>query len=82
MREIPGGSCLTVSHASADETTPGEIKTVTEIYNQAGTPIYLRTKDEITAFFDGLELTGPGVTDINAWKTPPTSAPGQSATAA
>lgn len=70
MREMPGGSCLAVSHASADEATPCEIKTVTEIYNQAGTPIYLRTEDEITPFFDGLELTGPGVTDINAWKNP------------
>jgi S-adenosyl methyltransferase len=68
VRETAPGSCLVISHASADQATPHEIKTITQIYDQAGTPIYLRTKDEITAFFDGLELTDPGVTDINAWK--------------
>jgi hypothetical protein len=70
MREMPPGSRLVISHASADEATPDEIKTISEIYNRAGTPIFLRTKDEITGFFDGLELTEPGVIDINAWRNP------------
>jgi hypothetical protein len=70
MREMPVGSCLVLSHASADQATPDEIKTVSQIYDQAGTPIHLRTKDEITAFFGGLEITVPGVADINAWKNP------------
>jgi hypothetical protein len=70
MREMPAGSCLVLSHASADQATPDEIKTVNQIYDQAGTPICLRTKDKITAFFDGLEITAPGVADINAWKNP------------
>ena len=70
MREMPVGSCLLLSHASADQATPDEIKTVSQIYGQAGTPIYLRTRGEITAFFDGLEITVPGVADINAWKNP------------
>jgi hypothetical protein len=70
MREMPAGSCLVLSHASADQATPDEIKTVNQVYDQAGTPIYLRTKDEITAFFGGLEITAPGVADINAWRNP------------
>lgn len=70
MREMPAGSWLVLSHASADQATPEEVKTVSQIYDQAGTPIYLRTKGEISAFFDGLEITGPGVADINAWKNP------------
>lgn len=63
MRETAPASCLVISHATADQVTPDEIKTVTEIYDRAGTPIFLRAKDEITAFFDGLELTAPGVTE-------------------
>jgi hypothetical protein len=68
MRETAPESLLVISHASSDQATPDEIKTITEIYDKAGNPIYLRTRDEITAFFDGLEITGPGVVDINAWK--------------
>ncbi|MGH3277759.1 MAG: SAM-dependent methyltransferase [Trebonia sp.] len=70
MLEMPAGSCLVLSHASADQATPDEIKIVNQIYDQAGTPIYLRTKDEITAFFERLQITVPGVADINAWKNP------------
>jgi hypothetical protein len=70
MRETAAGSLLVISHASADQATPDEIKTITEIYDKARTPIHLRARDEITAFFDGLEITGPGVVDINAWKNP------------
>jgi hypothetical protein len=70
MRETAPGSLLVISHASADQATPDEIETITEIYDKAGTPIYLRARDEITAFFDGFEITGPGVVDINAWKNP------------
>lgn len=65
MRETAPGSLLVISHASSDQATPAEIKTITGIYDKALTPIYLRTRDEITAFFDGLQLAEPGVTDIN-----------------
>jgi hypothetical protein len=68
MRVTAPGSLLVISHASADQASPDEIKTISEIYDKAGTPIYLRTRDEVTAFFGGLQLTEPGVTDINAWK--------------
>jgi S-adenosyl methyltransferase len=70
MRETAPGSLLVVSHASADQATADEIRTISEIYDKARTPIYLRTRDETTAFFDGLEITEPGVTDINAWRNP------------
>jgi S-adenosyl methyltransferase len=68
MRETAPGSCLVISHASANEAAPGEIETINAIYRKAGTPIFLRTQDEINAFFDGLELVEPGVVDINEWK--------------
>jgi O-methyltransferase involved in polyketide biosynthesis len=71
MERMPHGSHLVISHASADQATPGEIKAVNEIYRQRmGTPIFLRPRDEIKTFFDGLELEEPGVTDINEWRNP------------
>lgn len=70
MRQAPPGSCLVISHASADQATPGEVATISQIYDKAGTPIFLRTRDEITALFGGLEIIEPGVTDINAWRNP------------
>lgn len=70
MRELPHGSYLVITHASGDQATEAEIATVSAIYEKTGTPIFLRTKDEITAFFDGLELTPPGVVDISEWKNP------------
>ena len=70
MRETPPGSFLVISHASADQATAEEITTINEIYDSTGTPIWLRTHDEITALFGGLEIIEPGVTDINAWRNP------------
>jgi S-adenosyl methyltransferase len=70
MERMPAGSFLAISHASADEATPEEVNTVNAIYRQAGTPIFLRRRDEITAFFHGLELAAPGVTDMNGWRNP------------
>jgi SAM-dependent methyltransferase len=70
MERVPAGSFLAISHASADEATPEEVGTINAIYRQAGTPIFLRRRDEITAFFDGLELVEPGVTDMNEWRNP------------
>ena len=70
MREMPPGSYLVISHASADQATPDEVSTISRIYDEAGTPIFLRTRDEITGFFAGLELAEPGVVNINAWRNP------------
>jgi len=70
MRELPSGSYLVISHASGDQATPEEIATVNAIYEKMGTPIFLRSRDEITALFDGLEMIPPGVVDMSAWQNP------------
>jgi ABC-type cobalt transport system substrate-binding protein len=68
MRQVPPGSCLVISHASADQATSGEVATISQIYDKAGTPIFLRTRGEITALFTGQEIIEPGVIDINVWR--------------
>jgi S-adenosyl methyltransferase len=70
MRELPRGSYLVITHASGDQATPQELAIVNEIYQKTGTPISLRSRAEIAAFFDGLELIPPGVVDMSAWRNP------------
>jgi hypothetical protein len=64
------GSVLIISHATGDDASPGEIEKVQGALRAAGTPIFLRTGDQVERFFDGLALVKPpGVTDVNAWRT-------------
>jgi S-adenosyl methyltransferase len=35
----------------------------------------LRTRDEVTRFFDGLDLVPPGVVYVHAWRPDPGDAP-------
>lgn len=65
------GSCLVISHATADAATAEEIATVTGQYNMSPTPLTPRTRDEISQFFDGFELADPGVVNIADWPHAP-----------
>jgi hypothetical protein len=70
MGELAPGSYLVITHASGDQATPEEMAIVNAIYEKTGTPIFLRSRPEITAFFDGLELITPGVVDMSEWRNP------------
>jgi S-adenosyl methyltransferase len=65
---LPAGSVLVISHATADDASPAEIEKVTAVYEQAKTPIFLRSLAEVTRFFDSFDLEPPGVVDANAWQ--------------
>ncbi len=58
------GSCLVISVASFDDDTLG--KQLAEEYTAAAW--YNHTPADITSFFTGLELVGPGVTEAQAWR--------------
>jgi hypothetical protein len=67
---VPPGSCLIISHATADNSDEEQIKTVQDVYGgRASAPLTMRTLADASRFFDGLELVGP-VIDINAWWNP------------
>ncbi|MEU1269690.1 SAM-dependent methyltransferase [Streptomyces sp. NPDC005799] len=67
LAALPSGSALALSHCTPD-FDPETWRKVTEIYNGAGTPVQFRSKDEVTRFFDGLELLDPGVTVGHRWR--------------
>ncbi|MFF3558183.1 SAM-dependent methyltransferase [Streptomyces tsukubensis] len=66
MAGLPSGSHLVISDSTA--TSPGMVA-ASEAYNKSGAvPYYVRSVDEITAFFDGLELVDPGVVRVTDWR--------------
>jgi O-methyltransferase involved in polyketide biosynthesis len=66
-KAVAPGSCLIISHATADDADEDTIKTVQDTYDRTPSPLTMRTLDEVTRFFDGFELVGGPVVDVNAW---------------
>lgn len=61
------GSAVAVSHVTAEGIELEKCLAVQKIYRGASAPVVPRSRQNIVRFFDGLELTAPGVTDINLW---------------
>ena len=73
---LPSGSYLAISHPASDiNASQGEAQ---RRYNErVATPQTLRTRDEVTRFFGGLDLVPPGVVYVHAWRPGPGDAPPQ-----
>ncbi|WP_282700365.1 SAM-dependent methyltransferase [Streptomyces sp. CC219B] len=70
MAGLPSGSHLVISDSTA--TSEGMIA-ASEAYNASGAvPYYVRSVEEIAAFFDGLDLVDPGVVPVTDWRPEPT----------
>ncbi len=66
MAGLPSGSYLVISDSTA--TSEGMIA-ASEAYNASGAvPYYVRSVEEIGAFFDGLDLVEPGVVQVTEWR--------------
>jgi O-methyltransferase involved in polyketide biosynthesis len=62
------GSCLAISHVTAD-FAPEQVAAATAAYNtQAPVPVTARTHAQVTALFGGLPLLVPGVVPITQWR--------------
>jgi hypothetical protein len=69
---LPEDSYLVLSHGTADlRTTTAD--DVVATYRSAASPLTLRTKAQITSFFDGTELLDPGLVQVPTWR--PTDEP-------
>jgi len=68
---LPSGSYLAMSHPTA-EIHAEAIETSVRQYNSSGAPpIRTRSRQELTRFFDGLELLPPGVVSCSLWRPGP-----------
>ncbi|GKQ38193.1 SAM-dependent methyltransferase [Streptomyces sp. A012304] len=66
LAELPSGSHLVMTHATAD-FTPQESAAATEKLKAAGVTLALRSRAEFSRFFDGLDLVEPGVAVVPDW---------------
>ncbi|MGV9697891.1 SAM-dependent methyltransferase [Streptomyces sp. NPDC003470] len=67
MDALPSGSYLSVNDGSRG--VDPDLEQAQDAYNESGAaPYVLRTVDQITAFFDGLDLVEPGVVSVPLWR--------------
>jgi O-methyltransferase involved in polyketide biosynthesis len=68
---VPPGSYLAIAHAS-NEVNPAEAAAARQFWNENATPpITFRTAEQITHFFDRVELLDPGVVSCSRWRPGP-----------
>ncbi|MBB5955597.1 hypothetical protein FHS29_002178 [Saccharothrix tamanrassetensis] len=67
---LPSGSYLALSHGSLEgvpEDGLDDTERVKAIYRRTDSPLVLRPREEIAAFFTGLEVVEPGVVPLPEW---------------
>jgi hypothetical protein len=79
MAAVPPGSCLVISHLSADHYA--EAGKAAAVYEEASSALCLRTREAVAAMFGGLPLVPPGeLVWASQWHpdsgTPPVESPG------
>jgi hypothetical protein len=67
---VPAGSFLVISHVPSDMQRRAAglaeaVSRLSELMTQRVTP---RSHDQVTGFFDGLDLIEPGVVPIQEWR--------------
>jgi hypothetical protein len=70
---LPSGSYLALSHLTGD-FDPAAWEGVAAVYRRSGVTLQVRTLDQVTRFFDGLQLVEPGVVSLPAWHPDPAEA--------
>ena len=69
---VPSRSFLALTH-STSAVTGERVQSTVEQWNASGAATYhLRSPDQITGFFDGWDLLGPGVVSCPLWRPSPT----------
>src|SRR5258708_2122145 len=67
-RALAPGSCVAISHLTAD-FAPEAVSGGVDAYNKlVPTPVTARTHAEVTALFTGLPLVAPGVVPVSEWR--------------
>ena len=64
---LPAGSYLALSHATAD-FRPVAAQHAAAVYDQATSPVTLRTRAQVAALFEGWDLVEPGLAQVPLWR--------------
>lgn len=65
---LPPGSYVVISHLSSASRPDDAAQLGSLAEKRSGIPIFFRSREEITAMFDGLTLVEPGVVEIPQWR--------------
>lgn len=65
--EIPAGSYLILSHASASALSQ-EAEHARQIYNRTTAPLTLRDEDDLRRLLEGWDLVEPGLVPVTRWR--------------
>lgn len=65
---VPSGSYLAISHPTAEIHGDAVDASMRHWNENGGTPIRHRTRQEVSSFFNGLELLEPGVVSCSLWR--------------
>ncbi|MFF0449240.1 SAM-dependent methyltransferase [Streptomyces sp. NPDC004609] len=68
LEPLPPGSCLAIATGTADFAPPEAARKMVAEYESRGIPMVARNRDQVAAFFDGLELVEPGLTQVHRWR--------------
>jgi trans-aconitate methyltransferase len=69
-QQLAPDSYLAISHIADDHAAPPLREQVVDLvatYQQANDHLHIRTREEITSWFEGMELVEPGVTFLPDW---------------
>ena len=64
---LPACSYLALSHVTSD-FRPQAAAAAMDVYHQATSPVTLRTRQEVSAFFTGWDLEDPGLVQAPLWR--------------
>jgi hypothetical protein len=67
MAAMPAGSYLVISHPASDLQAAAMAAMASRLNQLMAQRVKPRSRDEVTAFFDGLDLVEPGVIRCPEW---------------
>jgi S-adenosyl methyltransferase len=68
MADLPPGSSLTISHVPSDMHATAMKAMGDQLNRLLAQRSTYRSKEQVTRFFDGLDLVSPGVVPIQEWR--------------
>jgi len=71
LAPLPAGSFLAVSHVGIDLLAPDLAAGFQKLNRKSGIEMPQRNHDQIARFFDGLQITEPGIVAIQRWRPNP-----------
>jgi hypothetical protein len=73
LAPFPSGSCLAISHATADAVPA--VHDAAAVYRQSTSAAHVRRRNHIERLINGLELVEPGIVWLPQWRPDPGSEP-------